>query len=183
MQDIADCFSKLICVDKMKSVTSHRVYQNFVSAIGGANVSCIQSQIRTNGIAMHLWKRYGSVAMYVGEQSRNINFSGLCMMVDAANASVIFTGDVKLIQAKDVYIKEKNNGLRAQKHILIVPHHGGDYSAPSRQYATPLSEAIISVGYGNSYGHPDKHMVSYLQGLCGNNLKRTDTNGDIVEML
>ena len=181
--DISKCFSKLICVDMMKSVTSTAVYSSFVSALGAANVSCLQVPPRTDGIAMHLSKREGNMVFYVGEKSRNINFSGVCMFVDGPSQSVAFTGDVKLIQAKSMYDQERNNGLNKARHILIAPHHGGDYSASSRVYSQPLTEVIISVGNGNQYCHPDPHMLSYLDNLSGSNVKRTDINGDITEML
>lgn len=182
-RDISACFSKLVCIDMMKSVTSTRVYNSFVFALGAANVSCIQAPARTDGITMHLWKRIGDMVFYVGEKSRNINFSGVCMFVYGSSQSVAFTGDIRLNQAKNMYDQELNLGQNRERHILISPHHGGDYSASHRVYSQPLSEVIISVGRNNTYGHPEPHMLSYLENLSGNNVKRTDAVGDILERL
>lgn len=181
--DITKFFSKLICVDMMKSVTSTCIYRSFVSALGAANVSCLQVPTRTNGIAMHLWKRIGNIVFYVGEKSRNINFCGISMFVYGSSQSVAFTGDVRLDQAKNMYDQEQRLGFNKKKHILIAPHHGGDYSASSRVYSQPLTEVVISVGNGNIYGHPDSIMLSYLQGLSNNNVGCTSVSGDIIEML
>ena len=182
-RDISACFSRLICVDKMKSVTSTRVYSSFVSELGAANVSCIQPPVRTNGTTMHLWKRAGDVVFYVGEKSRNINFSGVCMFVYGSSQSVAFTGDVRLDQAKNMYDQELNLGQNKERHVLIAPHHGGDYSALHRVYSLPLSEVFISVGRNNIYGHPEPHMLSYLEVLSGYNVQRTDAVCDILERL
>lgn len=181
VQDMANSFSKVICVDKKMSCTSQRIYNDLVSAVGEANISCIQPPNKTDGITMHLWKRIGDVVFYIGEKSRNINYCGLCMYVQGQSKSVSFTGDVKLIQAKHMYNQEKND-IDAQHHILIVPHHGGDYGASSRIYSHPLTEAIISVGKGNQYGHPDEYMIRYLETLCGN-IKQTCNVGDIFDNL
>lgn len=182
-RDISACFSKLICVDMMKSVTSALVYRSFVSELGAANVSCIQTPARTDGTAMHLWKRAGDMVFYVGEKSRNINFSGVCMFVYGSSHSVAFTGDIRLNQAKNMYDQELTLGQNKERHILIAPHHGGDYSASHRVYSLPLSEVVISVGRNNIYGHPEPHMLSYLESLSSYNVKRTDAIGDILERL
>lgn len=181
IQDMANSFSKVICVDKKMSCTSQRIYNDLVSALGEANVSCVPPQNKTDGITMHFWNRIGDVVLYIGEKSRNINYCGLCMLAQGQSKSVSFTGDVRLLQAKHMYDQEKN-GMNTQEHILIVPHHGGDYGASSRIYSLPLSDAIISVGKGNQYGHPDEHMIRYLETLCGN-IKQTCDVGDIFENL
>lgn len=182
-QTIFDCFSKFVCIDMMKTLTSHNVYKIILKALGANNVYCIRPASRTNGITMHLWQRLGNIAFYKGEKSRNINYSGLCMFVRGNQKSANFTGDVKLVQAKNVYDQELKQGINTNEHILIAPHHGGDYGATTRHYSHSTTEVIISVGTNNSYDHPEPHMLSYLQGLCGNNIKRTDLNGDIIRKI
>ena len=131
------------------------------------------------GISQH---EFDKLIELIGK-SRNINFSGVCMFVYGSSQSVAFTGDVRLDQAKNMYDQELNLGQNRERHILISPHHGGDYSASHRVYSQPLSEVIISVGRNNTYGHPEPHMLSYLENLSGNNVKRTDAVGDILERL
>lgn len=178
-QTIKDCFSKFICIDVMRSVTSHNVYNKVCTALGDENVFCIRPAYRTDGIRMHLWKRVGNVSIYRGEKSTNINYCGLCIFVKGIQKSVNFTGDVRLIQAKNIYDQELQQNLMTKKHVLIAPHHGGENIAKHRVYSSPTTEVVISVGAANNYGHPGRDMLSYLLSLCNHNLYRTDVNGDI----
>ena len=180
LQTIQDCFSKFVCVDAMKSLTSHNIYNNICNALGIGNVYCIQPTYRTNGISMHLWKRVGNISIYIGEKSTNINYCGLCMFVKGMQSSVNFTGDIRLIQAKNIYDQELQQNIATDNHILIAPHHGGENAPKHRVYSTPTTDVIISVGANNNYGHPGKHMLSYLSMLCNNNIYRTDVDGDII---
>lgn len=111
IQEIRTCFSKVVCMDMMKSLTSQRIYKKILYALGSNNVFCIKPALRTNGNQMRLWQRIGNIAFYIGEYSRTINYAGLCMFVHGNTKSAIFTGDVKLIQAKYIYDNEKTNGL------------------------------------------------------------------------
>lgn len=178
LQTISDCFSKFICIDAMKSLTSDKIYNNVCEALGVENVYCIQPVDRTNGISMHLWKRVGNISIYNGEKSSNINYCGLCMFVKGMQSSVNFTGDIRLIQAKNIYDQELQQNIETHNHILIAPHHGGGNDPKYRIYSGPTTEVIISVGAYNNYGHPDRSMLSYLRSIC-NNIYRTDNNGDI----
>lgn len=182
IQEIRTCFSKVVCMDMMKSLTSQRIYKKILYALGSNNVFCIKPALRTNGNQMRLWQRIGNIAFYIGEYSRTINYAGLCMFVHGNTKSAIFTGDVKLIQAKYIYDNEKTNGLRTYKHVLIAPHHGGDYGINSRLYSCPTTNVIISVG-PNRYGHPSPNMLSYLMSLCHGNVYRTDYFGDIIDQI
>lgn len=168
----------------MKTITSLKIYNNILKALGKDNVYCIRPADRTNGITMHLWNRIGNIAFYKGEKSRNINYAGLCMFVSGNIKSANFTGDIKLIQAKYVYDQEKElNSNTTDGHILVAPHHGGDYGKKARSYSRSTTDVVISVGAGNSYGHPEKYMLSYLQELSNNNINRTDKNGDVVKSI
>ena len=86
----------------------------------------------------------------------------------------VFTGDAN-------YDEEKS----ACKYldgcdVLKVAHHG---SASSSSYqflrAAMPKNAIISVGSGNTYGHPKEKALSRLKD-CGAKVYRTDLQGDIV---
>lgn len=178
--DIKNSFSKFVCMDAMKSITSKRTYNTIITALGYKNVYCLKPVNRTNGISMHLWNRCGNIAFYVGEKNRNINYCALCLFVSGAYKSSNLTGDIRLIQAKDIYDREIKKQLSTSKHVLIAPHHGGDNKKCFRRYSSPTNEVVISVGYNNDYNHPSPHMLSYLNRLCNNNIKRTDQDGDIT---
>ena len=103
------------------------------------------------------------------------------MFVCGGNRSANYTGDCKLIQAKDTYDQEKANGILARGHVLVAPHHGGDYGAKNRLYSSPCDNIVISVGANNGYGHPQLDMLRYL-GRLGI-VEQTKEVGDIVKDL
>lgn len=179
--EIKDCFSKLVCPDKLKSITSINILNSFKRALGSANVCCLSIPARTNGTAMHLWKQEGCISLYQAERSSQINYCGLVLFVRGANMSASYTGDCKLNQARNVYEQEKARGLTTDHHVLIAPHHGGDYGANCRRYAMPCNRIMISVGAHNIYGHPHPQMIKYLASM--GNVERTDQNGDLETYL
>lgn len=180
---ISNCFSKCICVNKITSVNGKRTYDKLQRALGNANVRCLIPPAHTDGIQMHHWQNFGNLSIYQGEASRNRNFCGLSLFVKGAVKSANLTGDLKLKQAKNAYDSELAGGLGTDEHILVAPHHGGDYGLRFREYSASTTEVVISVGAGNRYGHPESNMLAYLNGLCGENVKRTDVDGEVVEAL
>lgn len=179
--EIGDCFSKIVCPDKLRSVTSKGILERLRRVLGRQNVYCLPLPGRTNGINMHLWRREGSIALYQGESSSQINYCGLVMFVRGANRSANYTGDCKLMQAKNVYDQELTQGLTTGEHVLVAPHHGGDVDAKCRRYSLPCERIEISVGANNDYGHPHPKMMEYLETL--GTVSQTKDVGDIVEDL
>lgn len=176
--DIPKYFSKLICVDKMRSVTAVGIYEKFMNSLGKKSIYCVSPATRTNGVDMHLWRNMGCLSLYLGEQSRNINYCGMVMFVKGMEKSANYTGDCRLSQAKSVYDQELIQGTGSIAHVLVAPHHGGDYGASFRHYSLPCNDIVISVGE-NSYDHPQQDMLRYLKRLCRNREKRTDVDGDV----
>lgn len=177
--DIPKYFSKLICVDRIQSITAAGIYEKFIKSLGKKSVYCVSPAARTNGINMHLWKNMGCISIYLGEKSRNINYCGMTMFVKGMQKSANYTGDCRLTQAKSVYDQELMQGTEPHGHVLVAPHHGGDYGASFRHYSTPCNDVVISVGRHNSYCHPQKDMLRYLRSLCSGRVWRTDKDGNI----
>ena len=91
-------------------------------------------------------------------------------------------GKVKLLLAADA-TAETESALASRLGrvtLLKVAHHG---SASSTGYrflrACMPKSAVISVGRGNSYGHPTQAALSRLRD-CGATVYRTDMQGDIT---
>lgn len=178
--DIKDCFSTLICVDKLKTDTAISIFNNIKRALGPNNTFCLPLPKGSVRNSMHLWRRLGCISLYQGEDRRNINFCGLAMFVKGNSRSANYTGDCRLSQAKDIYDQEIAGSLSTNEHVLVAPHHGGDYGVLSRVYSTPSDYIAISVG-NNTYGQPNPQMLNYLQTL--GDVKRTDNDGDIEKDL
>ena len=172
-QTLKKCFSQFVCVSKMKSLTSYRICEKMRSALGDSNVFCYRPHNQKNRLSMRCLFNSHDLSVYIGGKSSNVNYCGLCLLVKGNLKSVNFTGDVRLLQAKDIYDQELTK-LKTSQHVLIAPHHGGENSRKYRCYSIPTTEVIISVGNNNIYNHPGRQMLLYLNSLCQNNLYRTD---------
>ncbi|MEG6615417.1 stalk domain-containing protein [Peptococcaceae bacterium 1198_IL3148] len=119
---------------------------------------------------------FGNVALQVltgSETWKDVNDYSVVCRLDTGNIEFMFTGD-----AEEPVEKILKGELEAE--VLKVGHHGSD-SSTSDAFLNKVAPktAIISVGAGNSYGHP---TVETLQKLNNANIKiyRTDLNGHIV---
>lgn len=179
-QEIFRHFSKIVCPDKTKSLTSKNILRGFKTALGISNVYCLPLSPKTGFNVVHHWNTTGSVSIYQCEKSNSINYCGLIMFVKGTTTSVNYTGDCRLIQARNVYRNELTKGLACKAHVLIAPHHGGANDAQYRKYSQPCTQVVISVGSNNNYGHPEKTMLRYLKEISHNNVWRTDEDGDFT---
>lgn len=96
--------------------------------------------------------------------------------VSFGDFDAILTGD---IEQEEVLILIKENLLHDVDYIKI-PHHGSKNGLNKEllDIATP-EVAVISVGKGNRYGHPNAEVLDLLK-LYDVEIKRTDLEGDVV---
>lgn len=103
----------------------------------------------------------------------NINNASVVLRASTPAGRVLLTGDVELLAQGDLL----SSGVDLRADVLKVPHHGSRYSLRPFLGAVSPRLALISVGAGNTYGHPSKSTVDAL--LAGGALvARTDTDGD-----
>ncbi|WP_328617836.1 ComEC/Rec2 family competence protein [Amycolatopsis sp. NBC_00355] len=107
------------------------------------------------------------------QDGTTINNSSVVLRAETAAGRVLLTGDVELAAQADLLADVGD--LKAE--VLKVPHHGSRYSLPAFLAAVAPRAALISVGAGNTYGHPSKSTVDTLTAL-GALVTRTDTDGD-----
>ena len=92
--------------------------------------------------------------------------------MDFNNVSYLFTGDAE----------ECVESSRKWPHIdvLKVGHHGSNTSS-SKNFLEQIKPevALISVGQGNTYGHPTQATLKRLSNI-GAKIYRTDENGTIL---
>lgn len=101
----------------------------------------------------------------------DLNDRSLVLLVTYADVRLLFTGDIEATAQRQLLA----TGMEPV-HILKVPHHG---SRTSDWEFLGLAEggiATISVGAGNTYGHP--HPTT-LEALAGATVLRTDQHGRI----
>lgn len=105
----------------------------------------------------------------------NLNNTSIILKVKHGNKSFLFTGDAEREEEQTLL----NKGL-LKSDVLKVGHHGSDTSTsyPFLREVMP-KYAVISVGKGNSYGHPTNDVLSRLRD-ADVQVYRTDLQGDIV---
>lgn len=104
------------------------------------------------------------------------NDNSIVLKVSFGATSFLFTGDAERAEEQDLL----NAGVNLQSTVLKVGHHGSDTSTSYPFLRTVAPQyAVISVGAGNSYGHPTEAVLSRLRD-AGVTTFRTDMQGEIT---
>jgi len=103
-----------------------------------------------------------------------INNSSIALLISIGKISIYTAGDTEPPAQQAI----AESGLIQKVDLLKVSHHGSAYQyAPLIDLLKP-KVAIISVGAGNSYGHPAPSTVAALE-QRGAHVLRTDLDGAI----
>lgn len=109
----------------------------------------------------------------VSEDYSNLNDYSIVLKITYGDVSFLYTGD-----AEETNLSEITKDLSAD--VLKVGHHGSDTSTTDEFLAkVNPSYAVISVGEGNSYGHPAESTINLLKEYT-NSIYRTDLNGTVI---
>lgn len=103
------------------------------------------------------------------------NDTSIILRIDYGETSFLFTGDAE----RDAEQAVLNKGIDLSATVLKVGHHGSDTSTGYVFLREVMPQyAVISVGNGNSYGHPTEETLSRLRD-ADVKVFRTDMQGDI----
>lgn len=104
------------------------------------------------------------------------NESSLCILFEPDDCDILITGD-RNIDGEEDLLKQYDI---PELELLIVGHHGSA-SSTGLELLQETSPAIaaISVGSGNSYGHPTEETLRRLE-LIGCEIWRTDLSGTLT---
>ena len=104
------------------------------------------------------------------------NNTSLVLRLDFGQTSFLFTGDMERQAEADLL----DAGADVKADVLKVGHHGSDTSTsyPFLRAVEP-EYAVLSVGEGNSYGHPSADTLSRLRDAEAA-VYRTDMQGTVV---
>lgn len=103
------------------------------------------------------------------------NDTSIILKITYGETSFLFTGDAEYDGEHAVL----DRGADLSATVLKVGHHGSDTSTCYPFLRTVMPQyAVISVGAGNSYGHPADDTLSKLRD-AGVEVFRTDLQGDI----
>ena len=110
--------------------------------------------------------------MSIRNDKDDYNNCSIVIKMDFNNVSYLFTGDAE----------ESVESSRKWPHIdvLKVGHHSSNTSS-SKKFLEQIKPevALISVGQGNTYGHPTQATLKRLSNI-GAKIYRTDENGTIL---
>lgn len=154
---------------------STKIFENTVTALEERDVDVIQATagitLTAGGLRMEL------LAPNSEKYSKTNNYSIVFRLVFGENR-VLFTGDAELESEKEMLGKYSAGDLRAD--ILKVGHHGSETSTGETFLdRVHPSYAVISVGTGNKYNHPNQEILARLQ-KSGAEICRTDLSGTII---
>ena len=108
------------------------------------------------------------------DSDSNLNNVSAVVRITYGKTVMLFTGDAEKVIENQLL----NSGIDAD--VLKVGHHGaGSASSSSFIKAVSPDIAVISVGEGNSYGHPHADTLAILNEV-GAKIYRTDEQGTIV---
>ncbi|WP_443732106.1 ComEC/Rec2 family competence protein [Streptantibioticus silvisoli] len=104
------------------------------------------------------------------------NDASVVLLVRAAGLTFLLLGDLEPVAQEELL--DRNPWL-AGVDVLKVAHHGSAYQDPELLRRLRPRLALISVGAGNTYGHPAPRTVAALRSV-GAVVLRTDTDGPIA---
>ncbi len=115
--------------------------------------------------------------VFPGSGSENEN--GALYLASVGEFDMLVTGDVGMETETQAAGSYDINGLE----VLVAGHHGSNTSSGGAMLSVFMPQcAVVSVGAGNSYGHPSPEALPRLATYC-QNIYRTDSSGDIVFIL
>ena len=121
-----------------------------------------------NGLPVEI---FGPVKEY-----KNLNNNSIVLRVSVGDTAFLFTGDAETEAEFDIL----EQGFDISADVLKVSHHGSSGSSVEEFLANADADyAVISVGIGNSYDHPEDVTLKRLQNY-GMQIFRTDEQGTIV---
>ncbi len=121
-----------------------------------------------------LWPRPDLSTVGPGDGSAANNAS-VVLLAEVAGVRVLLTGDLE--PPGQAALARALPGLRVD--VLKVPHHGSPHQDLGWLESLGARLALVSVGEGNDYGHPDPDVLAALT-AAGTDVMRTDRDGDVL---
>ncbi|MFD1075176.1 ComEC/Rec2 family competence protein [Longispora fulva] len=142
-----------------------------VAGRAGAAVSTPQTgaDLQIGDVRLHV---LGPTRRLTGTRS-DPNENSLVVLATVRGVRILLAGDAETEEQHELA------GLDMRADVLKVAHHGSAYQDPAFLAAVGPAVAVVSVGVGNGYGHPNQGVLDTLGG-GGAQVARTDRDGDIA---
>jgi len=113
-------------------------------------------------------------------QDKNLNNTSILNLVNLSGRKFLFTGDAENAVWEEFCVTYRNTEILKNIDVLKVPHHGSKNGLEKCLIdLIQPTEAIISSGEDNVFGHPHVQTLELLD-FTGVIIRRTDKEGDIV---
>lgn len=152
-------------------VHTSKTYENLMNYVVESDLD--YSVLRT-GDTLDIWKGVEVTVVSPKRLTDDVNEDSIVLLIDYDDVEILLTGDA------GISVEPAVAKLVGDIDILKVGHHGSD-SASGEEFLNSIKPeiSIISVGEGNSYGHPTESVLSRLTAV-GSEIYRTDVDGTIV---
>lgn len=147
-------------------------FSNFVKALNNRGVTIT---VPTTGTSFNLGSAVCKI-LAVNTDRSDPNNTSIVLRIEYGSTSFLFAADAE----RDVEQAILNSNVEIGSTVLKVGHHGSDTSTSYVWLREIMPQyAVISVGKGNSYGHPTEEVLSRLRDAEVKTY-RTDMQGDII---
>lgn len=154
------------------ATSTTKTFEDMVAAINASGAKRIQVKA---GVTLDVPGISGTFLAPNGSGYDDLNNFSAVLKLTYGSTSFLLTGD-----AGDVSESEMLRNGNLQATLLKVGHHGSASSTTSAFLkAVSPKYAVVSVGTGNSYGHPNDGTMSRLAS-AGVAVYRTDQSGTII---
>lgn len=153
-----------------KAQTDTAVFENLLIAIKNKGMKI---QTAKAGVTILSGNLTVEILSPTEEEYDNLNNYSAVVKITYGSTSFLFMGDAESLVENEI-------SADVSADVIKVGHHGSNTSSSSQFIKrVGASIAVISVGEGNSYGHPDSAVVSAWE-KSGAVVMRTDLCGTIV---
>ncbi|WP_338824786.1 ComE operon protein 3 [Moorella humiferrea] len=155
------------------AVTTTRTFEDFINAVKASGAARIRAR---GGVKMDI---PGLAVEFLAPNSNSydeLNNYSAVLKIAYGNTAFLFTGDAETVSEEEML----SAGYNLKADVLKVGHHGSASSTSAAFLkAVAPKYAVISVGKGNDYGHPDPRVLERLQ-RAGVKIYRTDEHGTVI---
>ncbi|MCL4532298.1 MAG: MBL fold metallo-hydrolase, partial [Actinobacteria bacterium] len=165
-------------VDSAQPGETNQSYLRTLQSVQSKGINAIKARRGRSGIDMGAETQVqilGPEDPLVTTGSSPTNDNGVVLRLTCGSVSALLAADIG--QEGEARLLSHGDNLRSQ--ILKVAHHGSQSSSSTRFLDAVQPEiGLISVGAGNSYGHPNRRTLQRLE-KRSTTVYRTDLNGTI----
>lgn len=158
-----------------------KVFTTMIDKMNAENCEVFVNSIEPNLFGLDANCEYSiDVLSPMDQKYKDPNNYSPIMILTYKNRKIMLTGDAEELVEQEVVKKYDSNLLKCD--VLKLGHHGSSTST-SLEFLNAVSPtyAVISVGEGNKYKHPNETVLARVNNKIGaHNVYRTDTMGNII---